>query len=71
MLKLIGIIVAAMPVILFVRAILMGSKQRARAVSSFRKQVDDAVRVILLVIGVAIIISVGKLFYDLITAAPR
>jgi hypothetical protein len=71
MLKLIGIIVAAMPVILFVRAILMGSKQRARAVSSFRKQVDDAVWVMLLVIGVAVVISIGTLVYGLITAAPR
>jgi hypothetical protein len=70
MLKLIGIIVAAMPVVLFVRAILMGSKQRTRAVSGFRKQVDDAVSVILVVIGIAVVISIGTLLYGLITAAP-
>jgi hypothetical protein len=71
MLKLIGIIVAALPVVLFVRAILMGSKQRTRAVSQFRKQVDDAVQVILLVIAVVVVISIGKLLYDLFVAAPR
>ena len=51
MLKLIGIIVAAMPVILFVRAIFMGSKRRSQAVSNFRKQVDFAVWAILIMIG--------------------
>jgi hypothetical protein len=71
MLKLIGIIVAAMPVVLFLRAILMGSKQRRRAVSTFRTQIDDAVQVILFVIAVAVVISLGKVLYDLIVAAPR
>jgi uncharacterized membrane protein YidH (DUF202 family) len=71
MLKLIGIIVAAMPVILFVRAIFMGSKRRSRAVSDFRKQVDYAVWAILFMIGLGLVFSIGKLLYDLSTAAPR
>jgi hypothetical protein len=71
MLKLIAIIVAMMPVVLFVRAILTGSKQRARAVSRFRKQIDDAVQVILFVIAVAVVISLGVLLYDLIAATRR
>jgi hypothetical protein len=65
MLKLIGIIVAAMPVILFVRAIFMGSKRRSQAVSNFRKQVDYAVWVILVMIGVGLVFSIGKLIYDM------
>jgi hypothetical protein len=65
MLKLIGIIVAAMPVILFVRAIFMGSKRRSQAVSDFRKQVDYAVWVILVMIGLGLVFSIGKLIYDI------
>jgi uncharacterized membrane protein YidH (DUF202 family) len=71
MLKLIGIIVAAMPVILFVRAMFMGSKRRARAVSDFRRQVDYAVWVILFMIGLVLVFSIGKLILDLGTVAPR
>jgi hypothetical protein len=71
MLKLIGIIVAAMPVILFARAIFMGSKQRAHAVSNFRKQVDYAVWAILFMIGLVLVFSVGKLIYDLGMVAPH
>jgi hypothetical protein len=37
MLKLVGIIVAAMPVILFLRAMFMGSRRRSQAVSNFQK----------------------------------
>jgi hypothetical protein len=71
MLKLIGIIVAAMPVILFVRAIFMGSKRRSQAVSNFKKQVDYAVWVILVMIGIGAVFAIGKLLYDLSRAAPR
>jgi hypothetical protein len=71
MLKLIGIVVAAMPVILFVRAMFMGSKRRARAVSDFRRQVDYAVWMILLLIGLVLVFSIGKLIFDLGTMAPR
>jgi hypothetical protein len=71
MLKLIGIIVAAMPVILFVRAMFMGSKRRAQAVSNFKRQLDYAVWVILLMIGLILVFSIGKLILDLGTMAPR
>jgi uncharacterized membrane protein YidH (DUF202 family) len=71
MLKLVGIIVAAMPVILFVRAIFMGSKRRSQAVSNFKKQVDYTVWAILVMIGIGLVISIGKLIYDLGMAAPR
>jgi len=71
MLKLIGIIVAALPVIVFVRAIFMGSKRRSQAMSDFRKQVDYAVWAILFMIGVGLVFSVGKLIYDFGSATPR
>ena len=71
MLKLIGIIIAAMPVILFVRAMFMGSKRRAQAVSDFRRQVDYLVWGILLLIGLVLVFSIGKLILDLGTMAPR
>jgi hypothetical protein len=71
MLKLIGIIVAAMPVILFVRAIFMGSKRRSQAMSRFKQQVDYAVWAILCMIGIGVVFSIGKLLYDLSVAAPR
>jgi hypothetical protein len=75
MLKLIGILVAAMPVILFVRAIfkgpLPGSKRRSQAMSEFRKQVDYAVWAILFLIGCGVVFSIGKLIYDISTVAPH
>jgi len=71
MFKLIGIIIAVMPVILFVRAMFMGSRRRAQAVSNFRRQVDYLVWVILLLIGLVLVFSIGKLILDLGTMAPR
>jgi uncharacterized membrane protein SirB2 len=71
MLKLIGIIVAAMPVVLFARAIFMGSKKRSQAVSNFKKQVDYVVWAILFMIGLGLVFSIGKLIYDLGTVAPH
>ena len=71
MFKLIGIIIAVMPVILFVRAMFMGSRRRAQAVSNFRRQVDYLVWVILLLIGLVLVFSIGKLILDLSTMAPR
>jgi surface polysaccharide O-acyltransferase-like enzyme len=70
MLKLIGIIVAAMPVILFVRAMFMGSKRRAQAVSNFQRQLDYTVWLILLLIGLVLVFSIGKLILELGTT-PR
>ncbi len=71
MLKLIGIIIAVMPVILFMRAMFMGSKRRTQAVSNFKRQVDYLVWVILLLIGLVLVFSIGKLILDLGTMAPR
>ncbi len=71
MLKLIGIIVAAMPVILFARAIFMGSKRRSQAMSNFKKQVDYVVWAILFMIGLGLVFSIGKLIYDLGTTVPH
>lgn len=70
MLKLIGIVVAALPVILFVNAILPGSKRRAEALSAFRKQLDFAVWVILIMIGCGAVFAVGQLVWEFATA-PR
>ena len=71
MLKLIGIIVAAMPVILFVRALFMGSKRRSQAVSNFKKQVDYVVWAILFMISCGVVFSIGKLIYDMRVMAPH
>ncbi len=70
LLKLIGIIVAAMPVLLLVRAIFTGSKRRAGAMSRFVRQIDYAVSVILVMIACGLIFSVGRLIYQLVTATP-
>jgi uncharacterized membrane protein YbjE (DUF340 family) len=64
MFKLIGIVIAAMPVILFLRAMFMGSKKRSQAVSNFKKQVDYVVWVILFFIGCGVVYAVAKLIYD-------
>ena len=66
MYKLITILVAAIPIILFLRTIFFGrSKAMKLAVSDFRKQIDYLVWVILLAIGCGIVYSVGKLTYSL------
>jgi hypothetical protein len=65
MFKLIGLLVAAMPVILFVRAIFMSSKKRSQAVANFKQQVDYVVWLILIFIGCGVVFSVGKLIYDM------
>jgi hypothetical protein len=64
MYKIIGIILAVMPVVLFLRAIFMRSKKRSQAVSEFKKQLDYAVWLILFFIGCAVVYSVGKLIYQ-------
>jgi hypothetical protein len=64
MLKFIWIIVAVMPIVLFLRAIFMRSKKGSRAVSEFKKQLDLAVWLILFFIGCAVVYSVGKLIYQ-------
>ena len=60
----IGIILAVMPVVLFLRAIFMRSKKTSQAVSEFKKQLDYAVWLILFFIGCAVVYSIGKLIYQ-------
>jgi uncharacterized membrane protein YadS len=64
MFKIIGIILAIMPIVLFLHAILMRSKKRSQAVSEFKKQLDLAVWLILFFIACAIVYAVGKLIYQ-------
>jgi hypothetical protein len=64
MYKFIGIILAVMPIVLFLRAVFMGRLKKSQAVSEFKKQLDYAVWVILFLIGCAVVYSVGKLIYQ-------
>ena len=61
MYKLISIILAAIPFILFVRTIFVGRLRRSQAVSDFRKQIDYLAWIILILIGCGVIYSLGKL----------
>ena len=61
MYKLISILLAAIPVILFLRTIFMGQLKRSQAVSEFRKQIDYLVWIILILIGCGLVYSLGKL----------
>jgi uncharacterized membrane protein YbjE (DUF340 family) len=64
MYKFIGIILAVMPIVLFLRAVFMGRLKKSQAVSEFKKQLDYAVWVILFLIGCAVVYSFGKLIYE-------
>jgi hypothetical protein len=62
MYKLITFVVAAIPVVLFVKAIFIDkSKKRAQALANFMKELDFAVSVILFVFACAIVYSIVKL----------
>jgi hypothetical protein len=62
MYKLTVIILAAIPIVLFLRSIFTGqAKKRSQAVSNFKKQVDYLILAMLLLIGFGLIYSVGKL----------
>jgi hypothetical protein len=64
--KLITILLAAIPIVMFLRTIFFGrSKAVKLAVSDFRKQIDYLVWLILFAIGCGIVYSVGKLIYSL------
>jgi hypothetical protein len=66
MLKLITILVALIPVILFVKNLFFSrSKRMQHASSEFRKQVDYLVWGILFLVGCAIAFSFGKLIYSM------
>ena len=66
MYKLIAILVAAMPIILFLRTVLFGrSKVLKEASSAFRKQVDYLMWMILFLVGCALVYSVGTLIHSM------
>ena len=66
MYKLIVIVAAAMLTILFLRAIFVGRSQKASAAfSSFKKQIDYLVWVILFVIGCVFVYSVASLIHSI------
>ena len=62
--KLIGIILAAVPVVLFLKAIMGQSRKRSQAVSDFKKHMDYVFWVIMLLVGCGVIYSLGKLLYE-------
>ncbi len=65
MYKLIGLIVAAIPAVLFLRALFAGrSKKKSQAMSNFRKQVDYLVWVMLFLIGCEVAYTVGSLIFN-------
>jgi putative exporter of polyketide antibiotics len=65
MYKLIGIILAAIPVVLFLRTIFTTqSKKRSQAVSNFKKQLDYLVWAILFLIGCEVVYLVGALIFN-------
>jgi hypothetical protein len=59
MYKLIGVIVAAIPIYLFIRALFPGqSKRRTQVVSDFKKKLDYFVWLILLLIGCGLVYTI-------------
>jgi uncharacterized membrane protein SpoIIM required for sporulation len=66
MYKLITILAAAIPVILFVKTVFFGrSKVMREASSAFRRQVDYLVWAIVFLVSCALLYSVGTLIYSL------
>jgi hypothetical protein len=66
MYKLIAILVAAMPVILFLRTVFFKkSKVMKEASTAFRKQVDYLVWTILFLVSCVLVYSVGTLIYSI------
>ncbi len=65
MLKLITILAAAIPIILFLKTVFFGrSKVMQEASSAFRKQVDYLVWAILFLVGCALVYSIAVLIYS-------
>ena len=65
MYKLITILAAAIPIILFLKTVFFGkSKVMREASAAFRKQVDYLVWGILFLVGCALAYSVGTLIYS-------
>ena len=67
MYKLIGIILAVIPIFLLLRAVFMGqSKKRSQAISDFKRQMDYLVWMLLVLIGCGVVYSIGKLLYHFV-----
>jgi hypothetical protein len=65
MYKLIAIIMAAIPVVLFLRTIFAGrSKKRSQSMSDFKKQVDYLVWAMLFLIGCGFVYSLARLMLN-------
>jgi hypothetical protein len=65
MLKLITLLAALIPILVFLRTFLGKSKVMREASSAFRKQVDYLAWGILFLVGCALIYSVGSLLYSI------
>jgi hypothetical protein len=63
--KLITILVAAIPIVLFLPTMFGRSKVMKQAASDFRKQVDLLVWLILFAVGCGIVYAVGKMIYSM------
>lgn len=65
MFKLIAFLAAAIPVILFVRAMVFKrSTAMQRAFADFRRQIDVLASAILVCVACAVVYSIGKLIYS-------
>ena len=66
MYKLITILAAAIPVILFVKTVIFGrSKVMREASSAFKRHIDFLVWGILILLGVALVYSVGTVIFSI------
>jgi hypothetical protein len=66
MLKLITILAAAIPIILFVKTVVFGkSKVMREATSDFKRQIDYLVWGLVFLIGCALTYSIGTLIYSM------
>jgi len=66
MIKLITILAAAIPIILFVKTVVFGKSKVVReATSEFRRQIDYLVWGLVFLIGCALVYSIGTLIYSM------
>jgi hypothetical protein len=66
MFKLIVILAALIPIVLFLRTMFFGkSKVMSQAASDFRKQIDYLVWAILFLISCGLVYSIGSLIYSM------
>ena len=66
MIKLITLLAAAIPIIMFVKTVVLGkSKVMRQATAEFRRQVDYLMWGLLFLIGCALAYSIGTLIYSM------